>query len=50
MTTVYTFTLSTGDMVAVYREMTAGQVFIAIVLMGLLILELVGLVRRFIRA
>lgn len=45
--TVYTYTLSSGNMVAVYREVTAGQAIIAAVLLLLLILEIAGLVRRY---
>ena len=47
MTTVFTFTLSTGDVVAVYREITAGQAIIATILLCLLILEIFSLVRRY---
>jgi hypothetical protein len=44
---VYTFTLSTGDVVAIYRSVSAGEVVIAIGLLLLLILAIVDLVRTY---
>lgn len=47
MTTVFTYTLSSGNMIAIYREVTAGEAIITIILMGLLILEIADLVRKY---
>jgi hypothetical protein len=46
MTTVFTYTLSSGNVIAIYREVTAGEAIITIILMGLLILEIADLVRK----
>lgn len=47
MTMVYTFTLSSGHVLAVYRQISAGEAIITIVLLAWLGLELANLVREY---
>lgn len=45
-TEVFTYALSTGNVVAIYRQVSAGEAIITIVLLALLVLEIADLVRE----
>ena len=45
-TEVFTYTLSTGNVMAIYRQVSAGEAVIVIILMVWLMLEVADLVRE----